>query len=148
MKINKLLRQNFGFTVFFCIIIIMFFSWYNTIKDDMHEIKENMETGKLWHENIDIIYYINLDKREDRNEEILEELHRMEVPESKIKRISGVYKPKQGDLGCSLSHLNIMREFNDSEYKNCIVLEDDFTFKNNLDELNSIFNKFFDSGLD
>ena len=126
----------------------MFFSWYNTIKDDMHEIKENMETGKLWHENIDIIYYINLDKREDRNEEILEELHRMEVPESKIKRISGVYKPKQGDLGCSLSHLNIMREFNDSEYKNCIVLEDDFTFKNNLDELNSIFNKFFDSGLD
>ena len=148
MKVNKLLLKHFWLSVFFCIVIIIFFSWYNTIKDDMHEIKENMETGRLWHDNIDIIYYINLDKREDRNSEILEELYRMEVPDSKIKRISGVYKEGKGDWGCSLSHLNIMREFNDSEYKNCIVLEDDFIFQTDLDNLNNIFNKFFDSGLD
>lgn len=152
MKINKLLLKNFWLSVSFCIGIILFFSWYNTIKDNMIEKKENkkenMETNRQWHDNIDIIYYINLDKREDRNREILEELHRMDVPDSKIKRISGVYKEGKGDWGCSLSHLKIMHEFNESDYKNCIIFEDDFMFQYDLDKLNSIFNDFFDTNMD
>jgi hypothetical protein len=146
MKIKNWLHKNFAFTVIFCIAVILFFSLYNSIKDD--DIKENLETNKNWHDNVDIIYYINLDRRTDRNNEILEELYRMGVPESKIQRVSGVYKPGQGDWGCSLSHLKIMRDFDKSNYKNCIIFEDDFTFQSSLKDLNYIFNNFFDSNID
>ena len=78
MKINKLLLKHFWLSVFFCIGIILFFSWYNTIKDDI-EKRENMDTMRQWCDNIDIIYYINLERREDRKQEILEELHRIEM---------------------------------------------------------------------
>jgi hypothetical protein len=147
MKINKLLLKHFWLSVFFCIGIILFFSWYNTIKDDI-EKRENMDTIRQWYDNVDIIYYINLDKREDRKKEILEELHRMGVPDSKIIRIDGIYKEGKGDWGCSLSHLKAMREFNQSNYKNCIIFEDDFMFQSNLDNLNSVFNNFFDTNMD
>jgi len=147
MKINKLLLKHFWLSVFFCIGIILFFSWYNTIKDDI-EKRENMDTMRQWCDNIDIIYYINLEKREDRKQEILEELHQMGVPDSKIIRIDGIYKEGKGDWGCSLSHLKAMREFNQSKYKNCIIFEDDFMFKSNLDNLNSVFNNFFDTNMD
>jgi glycosyl transferase family 25 len=147
MKINKLLLKHFWLSVFFCIGIILFFSWYNTIKDDI-EKRENMDTMRQWCDNIDIIYYINLERREDRKQEILEELHRMGVPDSKIIRIDGIYKEGKGDWGCSLSHLKAMREFNQSKYKNCIIFEDDFMFQSNLDNLNSVFNNFFDTNID
>jgi hypothetical protein len=148
IKVNKLLLKNFWLSVFFCICIILFFSWYNTIKDGTIEKKENMELNRQWYDNIDMFYYINLDHREDRKNQLLEELHRMGVPDSKIKRISGIYKKGQGDWGCSLSHLKAMNEFNKSNFKNCIIFEDDFIFQYNLHDLNSVFNKFFDTGLD
>ena len=144
MKIKNWLHKHFTFTVIFYIAIIIFFSFYNSIK--YHTInKKKLEMNKQWHDNIDIIYYINLDHRKDRNNEILEELHRMGVPDSKILRISGIYKEGQGDWGCSLSHLKIIQDFNRSNYKNCIIFEDDFTFQTNLIDVNNIFNKFFNA---
>ena len=59
-----------------------------------------------WHTHIDIIYYINLDHREDRKTQFLQEMAKAGVPPDKIVRISAVPKPGQGDWGCSLSHLN------------------------------------------
>jgi hypothetical protein len=146
MKIKNWLHKNFALTVIFCISIIIFFSFYNSIKND--DIKENLKTNRQWHDNIDIIYYINLDHRTDRNNEIMEELYLMGVPESKIVRVSGVYKQGQGDWGCSLSHLKIMQDFNRSNYKNCIIFEDDFKFESNLENTNNLFNNFFDSKID
>jgi GR25 family glycosyltransferase involved in LPS biosynthesis len=77
---------------------------------------------------IGIIYYINLDHRTDRNEEFLEEMKKANVPMERIKRIPAVYKQEQGDLGCSMSHINALTDFIDSPYETCIIFEDDFQF--------------------
>ena len=100
--------------------------------------------SKHWHEYIDVIYYINLDHREDRRIEFLGEMERMGVPSEKIIRIPAVYKPKQGDWGCSLSHVNTIDVFQMSGHKNCIVFEDDFMFVRNIIDINHVFYQMFE----
>jgi len=100
-------------------------------------------TGGNWSDTIDIIYYINLDSRPDRKKHFLNEMNRMGVPSNKIKRISAVYKPGQGDWGCSLSHVLALKDFVNNNYKNCIIFEDDFQFIVEKEYLNNVFSKFF-----
>lgn len=106
-----------------------------------------MPSTTNWHESIDIIYYINLDHREDRRKEFLGEMERMGVPSDKIIRIPAVYKPKQGDWGCSLSHVKTMQMFQETSYTNCIVFEDDYMFTEDLGTINTAFQSFFDEKL-
>jgi hypothetical protein len=103
--------------------------------------KEGLD--RQWHEYVDVVYYINLDSREDRKTEFLEEMRRMGVPDEKIVRISAVSKPGQGDWGCSLSHILAVGEFVDSGLDNCIVFEDDFTFTQDLKNVNAEFESMF-----
>jgi len=100
---------------------------------------------RQWHEYVDVVYYINLDSREDRKTEFLEEMRRMGVPDEKITRISAVSKPGQGDWGCSLSHILAVGEFVDSGLDNCIVFEDDFTFTQDFQTVNAEFESIFNS---
>lgn len=76
--------------------------------------------------NIDVVYYINLDHRTDRKKQFLEEMKKIGYPKNQIQRISGVYKPEEGDLGCSLSHIDALTQFIHSPYHTCIIFEDDF----------------------
>jgi GR25 family glycosyltransferase involved in LPS biosynthesis len=99
--------------------------------------------NKSWHEYIDIIYYINLDHRTDRNEQFLEEMHKMQVPIEKIVRISAVNKPYQGALGCGFSHLNSIDMFQSSTHQNCIIFEDDFMFIQDFATINHQFQCLF-----
>ena len=98
-----------------------------------------------WHEYVDVIYYINLDIRTDRKTEFLEEMRRMGVPSDKVCRIAAVNKPGQGDWGCSLSHVITMEKFIDSDLDTCIIFEDDFVFKQTIEEINTAFRKVFDN---
>lgn len=77
-------------------------------------------------ENIDVIYYINLAHRTDRNAEFLSELKKMGVPEEKIQRIDAIHTPNFGIYGCGLSHKKALDTFLESSHKNCIIFEDDF----------------------
>ena len=88
---------------------------------------------------VDVIYYINLDHRKDRNEEFLREMDKIKFPREKIKRISGVYLEQRGHLGCSKSHILIMEDFINSQYRNCIVFEDDFEFSQPANVIESLF---------
>lgn len=99
---------------------------------------ERFENEK-WHNYVDRIYYINLDSREDRKSQFLEEMSRMGVPAEKITRISAVNKPGQGDWGCSLSHLITIQQFIDEGLDRCIVFEDDFVFTQDLQTINTAF---------
>ena len=99
--------------------------------------KEGLD--KQWHEYVDVIYYINLENREDRKLQFLEETRRMQVPDEKVVRVSAVNKPGKGDWGCSLSHLIAMEQFVDSNLDNCIIFEDDFTFTQDLQKMNEMF---------
>lgn len=109
----------------------------------MYDVYMNISLNKSWHEYIDIIYYINLDHRNDRNEQFLNEMRKMQVPDDKIVRISAVNKPDKGALGCGFSHLNTLDMFISSKHQNCIIFEDDFMFVQGVDTINHQFQRLF-----
>jgi len=78
-------------------------------------------------ENIGAVYYINLDHRTDRRSQIEEEMKKMGVPHDKICRISGLYTPGFGILGCGLSHKKALETFVASNHTYALIFEDDFT---------------------
>ena len=108
--------------------------------DEWIKIKSNNK-----YNNIDIIYYINLDHRKDRNEQFKSELNKINFPINKVKRISGIYHDI-GSIGCALSHINILHQFIESKFTNCIIFEDDFEFINNIDH-DFIINKVFEDNI-
>ena len=75
---------------------------------------------------IDIVYYINLDHRTDRNGEFLREMDKAGIPKEKIHRVSGVYDKERGLLGCAKSHIKVLEDFIQKGYSKCIIFEDDF----------------------
>jgi hypothetical protein len=74
-----------------------------------------------------MVYYINLDHRRDRNEEVLEEMKKL--PRGAIvERVPAVYENERGHLGCSKSHIKALEKFVQSGHDTCIIFEDDFEF--------------------
>jgi len=75
--------------------------------------------------SVDIIYYINLDHREDRKKEF-----NKWVSESKfngvIERIPAIYNKNKGYIGCTMSHIKALETFLNSSYETCIIYEDDY----------------------
>jgi len=94
---------------------------------------------------IDKIYYINLDKRVDRKCEIELELDRMGW---KAERYPAIYTPHSGIVGCGYSHLNVLKMARDAGYKNVLILEDDFEFLVDKEELEQELSTFFESGIE
>ena len=93
-------------------------------------------------ENIDKIFFINLDYRTDRLEEITNELETYNFPKDKIERFPAIKFEKDGRgeeglIGCSMSHLEILKISLQKGYENILILEDDFKFIVS----NEIFNK-------
>lgn len=79
------------------------------------------------------IFYINLDIRKDRNLSMAQELSKHKI---KASRISGVIRKKigshkinLGQLGCLLSHKNIILDAIRNQYHYILILEDDIIFK-------------------
>ncbi len=94
--------------------------------------------------NIDMIMYINLNRRTDRRELIEEELNRYEL---RYEGFEAFDMPSFGAYGCLLSHLNVLKTARDRRYKNVLILEDDFTFIVSKDEFEDNLNKFFNSDI-
>lgn len=117
--------------------------WYFFIQNK----KENYESSNFM-KYVDMIYYINLDHRTDRMEEFLHEMHKMKVPDEKITRISAVSDKKRPDLGCSRSHIKTIDMFINSNYKNCVIFEDDFEWSVDQKTVNSSFSNFFENNID
>ena len=117
--------------------------------------------------NIDKVYYINLDKREDRREFMENCLSKIEIPYERFSAIcpteedlNGQYKffynrmedwaKREGDsqakllgtLGCYLSHYFIQKKALESKHGNYLVLEDDWDVKPEcITEINKIFSQ-------
>jgi GR25 family glycosyltransferase involved in LPS biosynthesis len=73
------------------------------------------------------VYYINLDHRKDRRDHIERQLGMIGMPAT---RISAVYQPTRGYIGCAKSHVLAVSAFLRSGATYGIILEDDFTFRN------------------
>jgi len=76
-------------------------------------------------DHIEHVVYINLEHRKDRREEIEKELA---LFGEKVQRFNAVYEPKRGHLGCSKSHIEVIKLAIESRWKNYLVVEDDAVF--------------------
>ena len=94
--------------------------------------------------NIDKIFYINLNKRIDRREEIEKELTDYDLKD-KAERYEAIYTPHSGIVGCGYSHLNVLKLAKERNYKNVLILEDDFMFIVSKEEFEESLNAFFET---
>ncbi len=90
----------------------------------------------------DSIIYINLAHRNDRNNEILKELKRLEVRPEKIHRIEAVSDPLNGHRGCALSHAYALQYAIDHNLNNALILEDDFTSTRSPPQIDELLSHF------
>ncbi len=97
--------------------------------------------------NFDIVYYINLNHRKDRLENINKELNKTNIDKNKINRIPGIYMKEFGILGCAKSHCLALEAFLKSspDNKYCIIFEDDFEFIMDQDNVNNLINNVFNN---
>ena len=80
------------------------------------------------------IIYINLDQRTDRRAWIEEELDKM-MPGVERERFAAISTPEKGIIGCSASHLEVIKKARRDNLPNVMVVEDDFTFVISKEEL-------------
>jgi GR25 family glycosyltransferase involved in LPS biosynthesis len=97
--------------------------------------------------NFDIVYYINLEHRKDRYININNELNKTNIEPKKINRIDAIYRKDFGSLGCGKSHILALETFinTSDEIQNCIILEDDFVFTEQQEDINNLINLFFEN---
>jgi len=96
-------------------------------------------------ENIDKIIYINLKKREDKQQFIVNELNTYGLNYERFEAIDYI---QQGNVGCSLSHLAVLKIAKERGYKNILILEDDFKFKLSKEDFENTLKQFFDSSIE
>ncbi len=96
--------------------------------------------------NIDKIFYINLDYRTDRNDQMLQQFDQYNIPPTRFSRISAVRSPPgYGYIGCAQSHLAALQEAkkDPTVVHNVLILEDDFQFVVDPETLNQQLDAFF-----
>lgn len=85
------------------------------------------------------VYLINLEKRADRLKESKNELKLHNIKAKTFKAVDGIflYKgiPKAGAIGCTKSHLSIIREIIENGYQRTLILEDDISFNVDVQEI-------------
>jgi|LakMenE18May11ns_1017448.scaffolds.fasta_scaffold9734649_2 GR25 family glycosyltransferase involved in LPS biosynthesis len=74
---------------------------------------------------LDAVIYINLENRDDRKSLILKEIEKLDISNSKIHKISGVYTPKNGHKGCVQSHILALELAKLNKWQRVLILEDD-----------------------
>ena len=79
-------------------------------------------------------FYINLDSREDRREEFEVECKKMNL---QVERFSAI-KTFPGGIGCTESHLNVLKKARDLKLESVIIFEDDFQFLISREEYDQI----------
>ena len=92
---------------------------------------------------IDKVLYINLKHRKDRFKQINNEFTKMDIPNSKIKRIDAVHEKYNGHIGCCKSHIKALNNIIANNYKYTLVFEDDFVFTVTKDVLDKKISTFF-----
>ncbi len=118
-------------------------NWTYSSKLKKHHIRnENSLTNRLEPTSFSI-YYINLDSRIDRLQELQANLEARKFPA--VIRLSGI-KKTNGALGCALSHIKALESFlNESTSELLIVMEDDCRFLINFSRLAELLTEFISS---
>jgi hypothetical protein len=113
-------------------------SLFNKIRHDV------VESHPCW-DSIDVIYILNLEERVDRYYETLHSLSMVRAPLHKIHH----YKAQRDTsmpayAGATKNHLDAMIHFNEHpELKQCLILEDDIVFTDDVSRVWSSVQEFF-----
>lgn len=100
-------------------------------------------------DNIDRIFVINLEHRKDRLAEFYIQMEKTKIDLSKVERFNAFYKPfNDGALGCTMSHLEILKIAKERKYKNVLIFEDDFEFLVTAEDFEQKMRDFFTLQLD
>jgi len=100
------------------------------IKNETNEnslYKSNLFQTKqksILHKYIDKVIYINLEFHQHKREEIETELNKFNI---EYERFNAVQIPNDG-IGCTQSHLEVIKMAKEKGYKNILIFEDDFIF--------------------
>lgn len=89
------------------------------------------------------VFYINLDRRTDRRQEIEAELARMGIEAPLAQRFQAI-ETADGRIGCFKSHLEILKRAREAGHENVLILEDDFEFLVSKEELEAELTRFFE----
>jgi len=125
------------FLALFIVIILIIFKKNN--KENFRKKSPSLSTLN----DLDAILYINLDNREDRKNNFLNQMKKLGVDENKIHRISGVYLPKNGHKGCVQSHIIALKIAELNNWKKVIIMEDDAEILD-IDRFETVLKKSFD----
>lgn len=79
-------------------------------------------------------FYINLDRRTDRKEQFEHEKQKFKLD---VERFSAISHPVPA-LGCTMSHLAVLKLARDRNYESVCIFEDDFEFLITQDEYSNI----------
>jgi glycosyl transferase family 25 len=90
------------------------------------------------------IFYINLDKRTDRREEIENQLKEYNLYDQ-AERFPAIETPHLGILGCTASHLVVLKMARERQYPYVLILEDDFYFTIPPEEFQDNLQHFFNT---
>ena len=129
--------------MFWYIVIILFtFVIYSIIK--LFKPFERFENEKKYLDGIDIIYWINLERSPDRKKNMEEMFQDSAFSGILNERIIGVdgkkdkiydmiqvskHTANDSEYGCLLSHLNAIKQINESNHDIALILEDDCTLE-------------------
>jgi len=94
-------------------------------------------------QDIKNIFYINLDSRPDRKSRFETEMNKLGLNATRFNAI----KHKSGAVGCSMSHLALLKYAKEHNLDHILIMEDDITFLNVDIFINSI-NKFLLNNID
>ena len=112
----------------------------NFKKIDTNNINLKIKNGM---DNIDQIFYININHRIERKKSIENELRKINIDKNKIQRFDAIYNEECGHIGCALSHIGCLDIAIENKYDNIIILEDDFIFSTDRETLDNKINILF-----
>jgi len=129
--------------IIFCILFYPSTLFPHCLFTSSNNHKEGFDHSRpAFSKKIDVIYYINLDKRQDRKQEFLDNFN--EIDENRIIKVKGHYYPDNGAVGCLMSHVTALNKaLSDGLGDNILICEDDFMIKD-MDYFNKMLDLFFD----
>jgi GR25 family glycosyltransferase involved in LPS biosynthesis len=93
----------------------------------------------------DGVYCINLDGRTDRWETAQKEFDKLDITDQVVRWSGTVHE--DGNIGCTLSHLSIIKHCKEKGYKNVLIFEDDVLFLgDDMNKLEKTFHELFELG--
>ena len=94
--------------------------------------------------SFDKFFYINLEHRKDRKQQIENEFKNLGIDKNKVFRIDAIRNKYNGHIGAAKSHIKCITTAKQMGLRNVVIFEDDFKFGLPIEKINENINKFLE----